>query len=309
MASLNFDINSIMTGIMESSTQWLASPPSSPLHDANSPGSNPDESRKCRIDEVDGAEETENERFSNPAFTSPAVTQNIVEKRLKVEQKAEIDKFLHEPLLVQLGIIFANQLAAQNEKVNAVATGSTFTVTKVLSDNANKYAIATLLSPKLLSYKGDTPKNLSIRGVLTQAQSNLKKLLRASISSKVKVNGPDGKKIIEWQTLEKDEQQGIYSLMQEMVQLTGGRSASPALCAHVALMIYKNAKGDPLLLRVMFEEILKHDCQNHSVDNSFVILDGESELQASVDEMLESAQSANATLTLPSTSATSAQSQ
>ncbi|KAJ7429316.1 hypothetical protein B0H11DRAFT_2270407 [Mycena galericulata] len=264
---------------------------------------------------------------------SGSVNKNIVaaaqryatNKRLRSEQKTELEVFMKDPPALREAKAYAQNLHVENLINKIVVATPPWQVSDDLNKNIYSYAAAILLSVKLSAYKGNIPKNIlfailkkhrfdlpsgiehnpanwskvtkAVQEAFTQLRSKFKKSISGSIKS-----GPTAKEL-----LPKKERKNVFELTQIMVQNTQCE-VNVHLCARVGFMrktfikdpsstywttvdkelakIRKKAKGDTAQIGRAFRHILKKDREEHGIDN-YEIEDTVDPFQQEVDELIE----------------------
>lgn len=171
-------------------------------------------------------------------------------KKLRAEQRDELEGFLQETALGRQAKLFVSVLSVEN-KIDAFRSATPpYQVSDELKTNINNYALAVLLSANISAYKGDIPRNHILNilkkyrfdlptGIehdyanwekittfvsysLTQSRARVKKLIRDSIT----------------------QNNNIFALAQVIVHGTPCRP-TVQLCSRVALMraIHQECNG------------------------------------------------------------------
>ncbi|KAJ7842641.1 hypothetical protein B0H14DRAFT_3868840 [Mycena olivaceomarginata] len=236
---------------------------------------------------------------------SAAATRYMERKRLKPDQKAEVNAFLHDPASIREVKLLVNLMVVQSQIDKIITTTAPWQPSEDLLKNIDHSAAAVLLSSKIRTYKGTTPTNIvveilkkyrfdlpagiehnpadfskvigAIQEALTQKRSKFKKLIIHSLK-------PHDHKSVE--NAPKANQLNIFQLTTAFVDGTRC-SVSVPVCARVALMrkvylkepgkrfwdavdedlvkIRKKAGGDSKKIIRAFRHILENDQEGHGV--------------------------------------------
>ncbi|KAJ7159996.1 hypothetical protein C8R43DRAFT_1124359 [Mycena crocata] len=262
------------------------------------------------------------------AQPSSVVNQNIAiaaaryadQKRLKTDQKATVDAFLHDPSNLREAKLLVHIMVLSNMVDKIITNTAPYQVSADLEKNISNYSAAVLLSSKIRTYKGSTPINIlveilkkhrfdlpagiehnpadfskviaAIQEALTQRRSKCKKLIKASLQG-------DSPK----------DHQNIFRLSQAFVE--GSQcTVNVPLCARVALMrkvylvesgikfwdhvdanlasIRKRGKGDSKQVTRAFRHILTVDQEEHGSNDDEYDLGAEDpdQFQQDVDDII-----------------------
>ncbi|PPQ93830.1 hypothetical protein CVT25_013539 [Psilocybe cyanescens] len=247
-----------------------------------------------------------------------AVSRYVSRKKLRPEQRDEVDAFLLDTALGRQAKLFTCILSLEN-KVDAFRSAAPpYQLSEDLKTNINNYGIAVLLSANISAYKGDVPRNhvLTIlkklrfdlpAGVehdyaswekisayvsysLTQTRARMKKLIKESLKANT----------------------NIFSLAQMIVHPSSCRTTIQ-LCARVALMraihaecsggekywnlidtrlefIRTKAGSSPAKTARAFNKILKVDRATYATEEDYEIVDVVAhEVQQRVDDVVAGA--------------------
>ncbi|KAJ7661847.1 hypothetical protein B0H17DRAFT_1212096 [Mycena rosella] len=266
----------------------------------------------------DGSSDNENNNMSGeteqtPADTRPVVlpNQNIIavaqrcasRKRLCVDQVAMVESFAKDNAAVREIKIFCHLVALENKVDKLVTAKAAYQVSPDLNKNILNYAPAILLSSKIMVYKGqattdvllailktlrfDLPAGIEnvpadwakvsdvVKEALTQKRSKIKrKASSLKIQKTDKVHAPA------------DQHQNIFNLTSAIVKGTKC-SVNVVLCARVALMIRKQAKGDASKIVKAFHQLLKADRETHGVDDYELDEEAVDDFQQQVDDVID----------------------
>ncbi|KAJ7277335.1 hypothetical protein C8J57DRAFT_1504167 [Mycena rebaudengoi] len=289
---------------------------------------------------LEGIEDSDTEHgpeVPGPSAVRTAVNLNVTaavrryaeQKKLRPEQKTQVESFLTEPASLREAKIFVGILHAENRlKAMEVAKGA-YAVSDDLKKNIQSYAVAILLSSKLSTYKGTSPTKVlssilkkhrfdlppgiehnkadfdkvtsAIQDALTQKRSRFKKLIGNSLRKDAKPTG---------RIVPPAQQQNIFDLTQAFTERTEC-TVNVLLCARVALMrktflrdasarfwdevdidlskIRKKADGDTKKIARAFRHILSADRAHYGVDE-YDIEDGtNTDFQQEVDDLVHAA--------------------
>ncbi|KAJ7431089.1 hypothetical protein B0H11DRAFT_2262426 [Mycena galericulata] len=254
-----------------------------------------------------------------------AVQKYASKKRLRTEQKTELEIFLKDPPALREAKSYARSLHLENLISKIVVATPPWQVGDDLNKNIYSYAAAIILSVKLSAYKGNTPKNIlfvrHLRSLVPLLNSVVKAILkkhRFDLPPGIEHNPADWSKFKKCisssvkssptaELLPKKERKNIFELTQIMVQNTQCE-VNVHLCARVGFMrktflqdpsstywttvdkelakIRKQAKGDTVQISRAFRHILKKDRAEHGIDN-YEIEDTVDPFQEGVDEIIE----------------------
>lgn len=281
--------------------------------------------KRTRQEDDDGGIDTEPDEDSPSTYQQslPPSVSNVADatrryalkKKLRPEQRDEVDAFLLDTALGRQTKLFVSVLSLEN-KVDAFRSAAPpYQLSDELKTNISNYGVAVMLSINISAYKGNIPRNhvLDIlkqyrfdlpAGIehdyanwekistfvgysLTQARARVKKLIRESIKSNT----------------------NIFSLAQLIVHSTPCRT-TVQLCARVALMraihaecsgsekywnlidarlefIRSRAGGSLPKIARAFNEILKVDRATYGACEDYVIADTVAdEWQQRVDDVV-----------------------
>ncbi|KAJ7275679.1 hypothetical protein C8J57DRAFT_1504981 [Mycena rebaudengoi] len=293
------------------------------------------------LGEVSDGEDNTDAPPADTSTTPATVNQNVVaatmryveRKRLRGEQKTDVEVFLNDPPSVREAKSYVQSLHIENMINKIIVATPPWTPSDDLLKNIYSYATAILLSTKLCAYKGNTPKNIlhtilkkhrfdlppgiehdaakwgkvkaAVQGAFTQLRSKFKKSIGASFKAQKKAK----------KSAPKSQQQNIFDLTQAMVEGTQCE-VNILLCARVSFMrksflknssskfwdtvdedlakIRKKANGDSKQIIRAFRHILKMDRETHGVDN-YTIADVVDTFQQDVDNVVD----ATAATTVP----------
>ncbi|KAJ7221198.1 hypothetical protein C8J57DRAFT_1536701 [Mycena rebaudengoi] len=286
------------------------------------------------LGEVSDGEDNTDAPPADTSTTPATVNQNVVaatmryveRKRLRGEQKTDVEVFLNDPPSVREAKSYVQSLHIEN-MINKIIVATLPGRHRMICF----YATAILLSTKLCAYKGNTPKNIlhtilkkhrfdlppgiehdaakwgkvkaAVQGAFTQLRSKFKKSIGASFKAQKKAK----------KSAPKSQQQNIFDLTQAMVEGTQCE-VNILLCARVSFMrksflknssskfwdtvdedlakIRKKANGDSKQIIRAFRHILKMDRETHGVDNYTDVVDT---FQQDVDNVVD----ATAATTVP----------
>jgi hypothetical protein len=222
-------------------------------------------------------------------------------KKLRAEQRDELEAFLQESALGRQAKLFVCLLSVENKIDTFRSAAPPYQVSDGLKTNINNYSVAVLLSVNISAYKGDIPRNhilnilkryrfdmppgiehdyanwekitTAVSYSLTQTRARVKKLVRDSIV----------------------QDTNVFALAQVIVHGTPCRP-TVQLCSRVALMraVHQECKGSEkywnlidqrlaLVRRLagtdagkaskIFRAILKTDRETYGVGEDYVIAD------------------------------------
>ncbi|KAJ7018200.1 hypothetical protein C8F04DRAFT_1329161 [Mycena alexandri] len=302
------------------------------------PAGRTDKRPHSAIDSGDGdgdISDNENAAGSTPGPIPFAPNQNIAvaaaryaeRKRLKVDQIAAVDAFLHDPASLREVKLLVHLMAVENHIDKIITATAPYQVSPALEKNISNYAAAVLLSSKIRTYKGSTPTNVivdilkkhrfdlptgiehnpadfskviaTVQEALTQKRSKFKKFIIYSLK-------PHDTRSVD--NAAAADQLNIFQLAQVFVDGTQC-SVNVPLCARVALMrkvylqepgakfwdhvdkalakIRRHADGDNKKIAKAFRHILTADQERHGV-NDYVLDDETVDLfQQEVDDLID----------------------
>ncbi|KJA18026.1 hypothetical protein HYPSUDRAFT_205753 [Hypholoma sublateritium FD-334 SS-4] len=126
--------------------------------------------KRTRDDDNEAHDGTDTEPDSEAPLTSQVLaptSSNVTtaslryatQKRIRSEQRGELDAFLLDSALGRQARIFVCLLSIEN-KIEAFQSATPpYQVSEELKTNINNYAVAVLLSVEISAYKGDIPRN------------------------------------------------------------------------------------------------------------------------------------------------------
>ncbi|KAJ7471636.1 hypothetical protein B0H11DRAFT_2237192 [Mycena galericulata] len=291
--------------------------------------SSPDRPAQSRGDKR-AHSELDSDAEETPQAVAPSgpVNQNLLsavqkyasKKRLRTEQKTELEIFLKDPPALREAKSYARSLHLENLISKIVVATPPWQVGDDLNKNIYSYATAIILSVKLSAYKGNTPKNIlfvrHLRSLVPLLNSVVKAILkkhRFDLPPGIEHNPAD------WSKVTKAVQEAFTQLRSKFkkyleqcqIQPDGRNTQCEVnvhLCARVGFMrktflqdpsstywttvdkelakIRKQAKGDTVQISRAFRHILKKDRAEHGIDN-YEIEDTVDPFQEGVDEIIE----------------------
>ncbi|KAJ7670813.1 hypothetical protein DFH06DRAFT_1369978 [Mycena polygramma] len=270
---------------------------------------------------VDPGDDDDDDDPPNPTTlqVAPIPNQNVVlaatryadRKRVKAEQKVEVEAFLQDPPQLREAKLLVNLMVVQNQVEKIITATAPWQPSADILKNIQNYVAGVLLSSKIRTYKGSTPINIvmeilkqhrfdlppgiehnpadyskviaAVQEALTQKRLKFKKLIIVSLKPN-DTRSPD--------IAPKAERLNIFELTQLFVEGTRC-SVNVPVCARVALMrktfledpsmkfwdsvdkdlakIRNKAAGDSKKLVRAFRHILTTDQEKHGVKEDYTI--------------------------------------
>ncbi|PPQ78597.1 hypothetical protein CVT26_005315 [Gymnopilus dilepis] len=261
-----------------------------------------------------GPQADSNAQVSNLAA---ACHRHAAKKKLRPEQRSDIDAFLLDSDIGRLARVYTLLLAVENQILAQQSAAPPWTLSDDLKTNINKYALAVMLSVKIAAYKGQVPANnileilrrfrfdlppgiehdyanwekvtTQVSDTLTQIRAKMKKQIRESIANNT----------------------NIYRLTQAMASGLPNARPTVQLCARIALMrciyvtsgggekywnaidkrlkfIRDRSGGEASRVAKAFKQILKEDRETYGIGDDYDIKDlVANDWQVQVDNIVE----------------------